>query len=358
MHTEIAAPDTAGFSPSRRQLLATTGALFAAADVGVGPAAAQPVRNTDPAATGARQPNGALHRQKLVGLMLGHEQFTVPQLVDIGKTAAQAGFNLLATSDHFQPWQANEGHCGEAWVTLGALGERAQSGWMGATVTCPAERYPPAVVAQTFASLALLYPGRVFLGVGSGEALNEQAATGAWPAWPERWERLAEAHQIIRALSRGAARSAPRGVEGRAGQASGQVLPGRRQALRPAAAADPAVDRGQRQEIDAARRHPRRRADHRSDDLEAAQGGMGSRRARGRQGPRTDAGAGRAVCRRRRQKRGRARRRAVALHSEGVQEILQCRRPGGDPEPSRERPAARQGLRGLAGRHRPPAAYR
>ena len=157
MHTEIGAPDTAGFSPSRRQLLATTGALFAAADVGVGPAAAQPVR-TDPAATGARQPNGALHRQKLVGFMLGHEQFTVPQLVDIGKTAAQAGFNLLATSDHFQPWQANEGHCGEAWVTLGALGERAQSGWMGTTVTCPTMRYHPAVVAQTFASLALLYP--------------------------------------------------------------------------------------------------------------------------------------------------------------------------------------------------------
>jgi alkanesulfonate monooxygenase SsuD/methylene tetrahydromethanopterin reductase-like flavin-dependent oxidoreductase (luciferase family) len=80
--------------------------------------------------------------------------------------------------DHFQPWQANEGHCGEAWVTLGALGGRAEPAWIGTTVTCPILRYHPAVVAEAFASLAQLYPGRVFLGVGSGEALNEQAATG------------------------------------------------------------------------------------------------------------------------------------------------------------------------------------
>src|SRR5947209_8435892 len=172
MHREI------GFSPSRRQLLATTGALFAAADVGVGSAAAQPVRKTDPAASGARQSNGGLHRQKLVGFMLGHEQFTVPQLVETGRIAAQAGFNLLATSDHFQPWQANEGHCGEAWVTLGALGERAPKAWMGTTVTCPTLRYHPAIVAEAFASLALLNPGRIFPGVGPGEAPNEQAATG------------------------------------------------------------------------------------------------------------------------------------------------------------------------------------
>src|SRR5438105_8315493 len=120
MNSEIGRPDTVGFSPSRRQLLATTGALLAAGDVGVGTAAAQPVRKANPAPAGAKQSNGALHRQKLVGFMLGHEQFTVPQLVETGKMAAQAGFNLLATSDHFQPWQANEGHCGEAWVTLGA----------------------------------------------------------------------------------------------------------------------------------------------------------------------------------------------------------------------------------------------
>lgn len=138
--------------------------------------------------------------KKTVGYMLAHEQFKVPELAEIGRHAAEAGFGLLATSDHFQPWQANEAHSGLAWVTMGALGERVCSAWIGTTVTCPILRYHPAVVAEAFASLSLLYPGRVFLGVGSGEALNEQAATGEWPAWEERWERLIEAIAIIRAL--------------------------------------------------------------------------------------------------------------------------------------------------------------
>jgi alkanesulfonate monooxygenase SsuD/methylene tetrahydromethanopterin reductase-like flavin-dependent oxidoreductase (luciferase family) len=71
---------------------------------------------------------------------------------------------------------------------------------MGTTVTCPILRYNPAVVAEAFASLSHLYPGRIFLGVGSGEALNEEAATGSWPAWRQRWDRLIEAIGIIRAL--------------------------------------------------------------------------------------------------------------------------------------------------------------
>ena len=136
----------------------------------------------------------------MVGYMLAHEQFTVPELVGIGDRAAHAGFNLIATSDHLQPWQANEEHCGQAWVTLGAVGERANPAWIGTTVTCPTLRYNPAVVAEAFASLSMLYPGRVFLGVGSGEALNEEAGTGVWPKWPERWERLIEAIGVIRGL--------------------------------------------------------------------------------------------------------------------------------------------------------------
>ncbi|HTT85549.1 MAG TPA: TIGR03557 family F420-dependent LLM class oxidoreductase [Rhizomicrobium sp.] len=137
---------------------------------------------------------------KILGYMLAHEQFPIPELAELANMATEAGFGLLATSDHFQPWQANEGHSGLAWVTMGALGERARSAWIGTTVTCPILRYHPAVVAEAFASLSQLYPGRVFLGVGSGEALNEQAATGEWPAWNERWERLAEAIEIIRKL--------------------------------------------------------------------------------------------------------------------------------------------------------------
>ncbi len=143
--------------------------------------------------------NGGLQKH-MMGFMLAHEQFTVPQLLDFGVIAEQSGFDLLATSDHFQPWQANEGHSGEAWVTYGALGQRTKHIWMGTAVTCPTFRYDPAVVAEAFSTLSQLSPGRIFLGVGSGEALNEQAATGTWPKWPERSERLIEATEIIRKL--------------------------------------------------------------------------------------------------------------------------------------------------------------
>src|SRR5581483_3072582 len=146
--------------------------------------------------------NGVLGK-RMMGFMLPHEQFPVTQLVELGAAAEQAGFDLLATSDHLQPWQTNEGHSGEAWVTMGATGQRTRRVWMGTTVTCPTFRYNPAVVAEAFASLSLLYPGRIFLGVGSGEALNEQAAVGSWPKWPERSERLIEATELIRQLWKG-----------------------------------------------------------------------------------------------------------------------------------------------------------
>jgi TAT-translocated FGD2 family F420-dependent dehydrogenase len=142
-------------------------------------------------------------RKGMTGFMLAHEQFPVPELVALGVAAEQAGFDLVAASDHFQPWQDNERHSGEAWVTLGALGQKTRRVWMGPTVTCPSFRYNPAVVAEAFASLSVLYPGRIFLGLGSGEALNEQAATGTWPKWQERSERLIEATELIRQLWKG-----------------------------------------------------------------------------------------------------------------------------------------------------------
>lgn len=135
-----------------------------------------------------------------VGFQLAHEQFAVPELVDLGIAAELAGFDLLALSDHLQPWQANEAHSGQAWITMSAIGQRTKHIRMGTTVTCPTFRYNPAVVAEGFASLNLLYPDRIFLGVGSGEALNEEAAVGFWPPWPERSERLIEATEIIREL--------------------------------------------------------------------------------------------------------------------------------------------------------------
>ncbi len=138
--------------------------------------------------------------KRVLGFTLAHEQFPVPELVRIGAAAEKAGFAYVGISDHFQPWQANEGHAGEAWVTMGALSQHLSRMWMGTAVTCPTLRYNPAVVAEAWASMSLLYPGRVFLGVGSGEALNEKAATGEWPSWDERSERLIEAVQIIRQL--------------------------------------------------------------------------------------------------------------------------------------------------------------
>jgi TAT-translocated FGD2 family F420-dependent dehydrogenase len=142
-------------------------------------------------------------KKRMMGFMLGHEQFSVPDLVNLGTAAERAGFDLLATSDHFQPWQDNEGHSGQAWVTMSALGARTNKIWIGPTVTCPTFRYNPAVVAEAFVSLNLLYPGRIFLGIGSGEALNEQAAVGSWPKWQERSERLIEATDLIRKLWQG-----------------------------------------------------------------------------------------------------------------------------------------------------------
>lgn len=188
-----------GVSTSRRQLLKYTPAVLAAAGAMTSPALAQPMNGSSQPQNGPA-PVANLRNSRIVGFMLAHEQFPVPELVQIGADAARAGFGALATSDHLQPWQANEGHSGQVWVTLSSVGSRAPSSWIGTTVTCPTMRYNPAIVAEGFASLSQLYPGRVFLGVGSGEALNEEAAIGDWPKWPERWDRLVEAIDVIRAL--------------------------------------------------------------------------------------------------------------------------------------------------------------
>lgn len=180
----------------RRSWLKSAGLLVGASALSGGISSAQ-----QSAATGGPGPAATDGlRRRMVGYMLAHEQFPVPELVRLGELAEKNGFDLLATSDHFQPWQTNEGHAGEAWVTMGALTQRTKSIWIGPTVTCPTFRYSPAVVAECFVSLSLLAPGRIFLGIGSGEALNEQAATGTWPKWQERSERFIEAAQIIRDL--------------------------------------------------------------------------------------------------------------------------------------------------------------
>jgi len=183
MSSDRSATPDGKLSADRRNLLKWTTLMAGASGLGLPAAHAQqtaaPAR---PTPAPVQQPAGGL-RRGMLAYMLAHEQFPVPELVQLGALASRSGFHALATSDHFQPWQANQAHAGAAWVTMGALGAQAPHSWMGTTVTCPTLRYNPAVVVQAFSTLSHLYPGRVFLGVGSGEALNEQAATGDWPKW-------------------------------------------------------------------------------------------------------------------------------------------------------------------------------
>ncbi len=134
---------------------------------------------------------------------LANEQFTVQQLIDYGVAVEKAGFDGIWTSDHFQPWQPNEEHSGSAWTLLAALTQRTSRIHLGTGVTCPIFRYRPSIVAQVWASLSMLAPNRLFLGVGAGENLNEGAAGGGWTAYDERAARLIEAVKIIRELWKG-----------------------------------------------------------------------------------------------------------------------------------------------------------
>ena len=184
-------------TPDRRSLLKWTSALAGATGAGLATGQAQPARHARdiPASASGWRP-AERHVQPTCSRM---NNSRCRSLSGSAAWLPMPDFQVLATSDHLQPWQANEGHAGQAWVTMGALGAQTHS-WMGTAVTCPTMRYNPAVVAEAFATLSHLYPGRVFLGVGSGEALNEQVATGMWPKWQERWDRLIEAITVIRQL--------------------------------------------------------------------------------------------------------------------------------------------------------------
>ncbi len=137
---------------------------------------------------------------KGVGFILSHEQFRTDQLVAQAQAAEKAGFQYVWASDHLQPWQDNEGHSMFPWLTLALVGSSTSRIEFGTGVTCPIYRYHPATVAQAFASLAILSPGRVFLGLGTGERLNEQAASNAFGRYIERHDRLIEAIGLIRQL--------------------------------------------------------------------------------------------------------------------------------------------------------------
>jgi coenzyme F420-dependent glucose-6-phosphate dehydrogenase len=138
-----------------------------------------------------------------LGYKASAEQFGPRELLDFAVLAEKLGLESVAVSDHFQPWRHHGGHSPNSIAWLGALAERTERVQIGTSVLTPTLRYHPSIVSQAFATLGLLAPGRMFLGVGTGEALNETPATaGEWPSARERRRRLVEAIELIRQLWR------------------------------------------------------------------------------------------------------------------------------------------------------------
>jgi len=135
-----------------------------------------------------------------IGYACEHEQYQPRTLLDFAVEAEKAGFDSIWTSDHFHPWAHNNASCGFAWVWMAAAAERTKNVEIGTAVTCPILRYNPAIIAQAFATMRAMYPNRIFIGLGSGEALNEMPVGCDWPSYKERAERLEEAIQVMKML--------------------------------------------------------------------------------------------------------------------------------------------------------------
>jgi coenzyme F420-dependent glucose-6-phosphate dehydrogenase len=132
-------------------------------------------------------------------VQLATEQFPPSALVRQAVGAERAGFDALNVSDHFQPWW-EPGESGHAWALLGAIGQATSELGVGTGVTAPVFRHNPAVVAQFVATMEELCPGRAYLGIGSGESLNESPCGMDWPPVAEQVERMDEALEIINRL--------------------------------------------------------------------------------------------------------------------------------------------------------------
>ncbi|HEX2226123.1 MAG TPA: TIGR03557 family F420-dependent LLM class oxidoreductase [Candidatus Binatia bacterium] len=134
-----------------------------------------------------------------LGWKAGTEQYPPDELLEYAVAAEEAGFDSISVSDHFHPW-AEQGQACFVWTWLGALAAKTKKIKFGTGVTCPILRYHPAVIAQAAATVAWLAPERFFLGVGTGEALNEYSATAQWPDYKIRQAQMAEAIDLMRAL--------------------------------------------------------------------------------------------------------------------------------------------------------------
>src|ERR671923_1940857 len=137
-----------------------------------------------------------------IGYWASQEQYPMQQLIDFVQEAEKGGFETTLTSDHFHPWSHTGGHGNFTWVWISAVAERTKKMMLMTGVTAGVYRYNPAIIAQAFASLDVLYPGRIGLGIGTGEAMNEVPLGFDWPDAKTRLARTTEAIQIIKNLWR------------------------------------------------------------------------------------------------------------------------------------------------------------
>ena len=136
-----------------------------------------------------------------LGYKASAEQFGPKELLEFAVQAEACGFDSVVVSDHFQPWRHTGGHAPFSFAWLGAVGARTQRVMLGTSVVTPTFRYHPSVVAQAMGTLGVLFPGRVMLGIGTGESLNEVPPIGiAWPDFRERYARLRESVTLMRRL--------------------------------------------------------------------------------------------------------------------------------------------------------------
>jgi len=135
-----------------------------------------------------------------IGYWLSSEEHPPQDLVDNAVLAEEAGFEFVLISDHIHPWVNEQGHSPFVWSVIGAIAQATKRVRLGTAVTCPLIRMHPAIVAHAAATSQALLDGRFFLGVGTGENLNEHVLGGRWPRPDERLEMLDEAIDVIRAL--------------------------------------------------------------------------------------------------------------------------------------------------------------
>jgi coenzyme F420-dependent glucose-6-phosphate dehydrogenase len=138
-----------------------------------------------------------------IGYAISSEEHLPNDIVRHARLAEEAGFTYALISDHYHPWIDAQGHSPFVWSVIGGIATATENLRLGTGVTCPTVRIHPAIIAQAAATSAAMMPGRFFLGVGTGEALNEHITGDRWPETDVRQEMLEEAIEIMRLLWQG-----------------------------------------------------------------------------------------------------------------------------------------------------------